>query len=131
MFPDLPFRSERTVIEPGGALLMFTDGVTEARDTDGIEFGEARLRQLLAQRDATAQAMLDRIYRTVGGHVEHAEPTHDLILLGIVRSAWSLAAGGRRPPPYRPKTSFCFSASRSSRPHISSHSRSTSRSARR
>ena len=85
MFPDLPFGSERTVIKPGGALLMFTDGVTEARDTDGIEFGEERLRQLLAQPDATAPEMLDRIYRTVRSHVEHAEPTDDLTLLGVVR----------------------------------------------
>jgi serine phosphatase RsbU (regulator of sigma subunit) len=87
MFPDLPFRSERTVIEPGGALLMFTDGVTEARDTEGVEFGEARLRELLAERDPTAEEMLDRIYRTVRSHVEHAEPTDDLTLLGVVRNA--------------------------------------------
>jgi sigma-B regulation protein RsbU (phosphoserine phosphatase) len=39
---------ERFVLEPGDSLLIFTDGVTEARRADGELLGDERLRALFA-----------------------------------------------------------------------------------
>jgi sigma-B regulation protein RsbU (phosphoserine phosphatase) len=44
MFCDSQFISSGVKLEPGETLLLFTDGVTEANDPDGAEFGTDRLR---------------------------------------------------------------------------------------
>ena len=52
---------------PGDRLVLFTDGVTEARNPDGEEFGEARLLELLAaNREAPAAEIQQAILRAVG-----------------------------------------------------------------
>lgn len=45
---DAGFRSERIVLAPGDRLLLYTDGVTEASDGNGEEFGAERLETLMA-----------------------------------------------------------------------------------
>lgn len=49
---DDSFRSERLVLAPGDRLLLYTDGVTEASDGDGEEFGPERLETLIGDSDA-------------------------------------------------------------------------------
>ena len=44
MFSDSSFVSSGVRLAPGETLLLFTDGVTEANDADGSEFGTERLR---------------------------------------------------------------------------------------
>jgi sigma-B regulation protein RsbU (phosphoserine phosphatase) len=43
MFCEGSYEAHRLSLEPGDALLLFTDGVTEARDAAGEEYGLARL----------------------------------------------------------------------------------------
>jgi sigma-B regulation protein RsbU (phosphoserine phosphatase) len=43
MFCEGTYEAHRLVLAPGEALLLFTDGVTEARDAAGEEYGLARL----------------------------------------------------------------------------------------
>ena len=45
MFSDSSFISSGVRLNPGETLLLFTDGVTEANDNDGTEFGTDRLRE--------------------------------------------------------------------------------------
>ncbi len=45
MFSDSSFISSGVRLNPGETLLLFTDGVTEANDNDGTEFGADRLRE--------------------------------------------------------------------------------------
>jgi sigma-B regulation protein RsbU (phosphoserine phosphatase) len=44
---DAGFRSERMVLQAGDRLLLYTDGVTEAADSAGEEFGPERLAELV------------------------------------------------------------------------------------
>jgi sigma-B regulation protein RsbU (phosphoserine phosphatase) len=54
-------------LAPGDRVLLFTDGVTEAHCTEGEEFGEARLLQLLDEnREASAQDLQKAILRAAG-----------------------------------------------------------------
>lgn len=41
--PDWNYRNNRLQLEPGDHLVLFTDGVTEAEDASGEEFGEERV----------------------------------------------------------------------------------------
>lgn len=54
---------ERTRLEHGGALLLYTDGVTEAR-TGSRFFGEGRVRRVL-RSGGSANAILERLLRLV------------------------------------------------------------------
>ena len=54
-------------LAPGDRVVLFTDGVTEARNADGEEFGEIRLLRLLEEsREAGAQDLQKEILRVVG-----------------------------------------------------------------
>lgn len=67
-FPDQTFRRESAVLGRGDILLVYTDGVSEAMDADGVQYTEERLARDLADLHArTVQeitlAMLDRVQK--------------------------------------------------------------------
>jgi serine phosphatase RsbU (regulator of sigma subunit) len=47
MFPRAKFTMHCTQLEPGDALVIFSDGVTEAQNTTRDLFGDSRLKDLL------------------------------------------------------------------------------------
>jgi serine phosphatase RsbU (regulator of sigma subunit) len=54
-------------IAAGDLLVMFTDGITEARNRHGEQFGEQRLASLVASAAGdTPQAVAERIVSAVG-----------------------------------------------------------------
>lgn len=56
------YRAERIQLAPGDILVMFSDGLTEARDPDGREFGTERLEPLVNRfGERNAEELRDRI----------------------------------------------------------------------
>jgi sigma-B regulation protein RsbU (phosphoserine phosphatase) len=73
------------VMEPGDLLVLFTDGITEATDARGQEFGEERLLVLLRSlRDRPAAAVVERVFQEVGEFSREADH-HDDRTLVVVR----------------------------------------------
>jgi sigma-B regulation protein RsbU (phosphoserine phosphatase) len=67
VFPHQAFSTGSAQLAPGDRVLFFTDGVTEAGDHAGEEFGEARLLNLLQEhRAAAALALQEKILTAVG-----------------------------------------------------------------
>ena len=59
--PDQEYEQERTVLEPGSTVVLYTDGVVEAR-RDSELYGEERLDRLLAEaRELPAQKLAAEI----------------------------------------------------------------------
>jgi phosphoserine phosphatase RsbU/P len=58
LFDPIKLTVRLAAIGPGDALLLYTDGVTEAVDAEGREFGEERLHDLLAQGERANAAQL-------------------------------------------------------------------------
>ena len=77
---DFPF-----TLECGDMLLLYTDGLTEALDSSGIEFGVQRLRDaLLANADEGATVTLQRLSQSVKDFAGN-QPQHDDITLIALR----------------------------------------------
>jgi sigma-B regulation protein RsbU (phosphoserine phosphatase) len=49
MFPEIAYEEATVELRPGDVLLIFTDGVPEAHNTEHEEFGDDRLQQLLRE----------------------------------------------------------------------------------
>lgn len=63
---DMAIRDRTIPFNPGDILALYTDGVTEAVNPDGIEFGNTRLAEVVStlhnrDSDALVQGILDRI----------------------------------------------------------------------
>lgn len=66
-FPDSPFTESTVELLAGDRLLLFTDGLTEAVDESGEQFGEERLIELLRRyRDLDAEELKDLLFNSVG-----------------------------------------------------------------
>jgi sigma-B regulation protein RsbU (phosphoserine phosphatase) len=66
LFEGLPYESGEQSFAPGDALLLFSDGISEAVDGFNQEYGEDRLDALWKQHGAGAgAAMLDLVYEDV------------------------------------------------------------------
>ncbi len=80
------FASVRLQLQPGDTLLLYTDGLTEARDRDGREYGEARLDELLSRAAGLSGADLLRACRDdLAAHLGGARPSDDLTLMAVQR----------------------------------------------
>jgi sigma-B regulation protein RsbU (phosphoserine phosphatase) len=55
LFPDVDYEQSDVVLCPGDVIVAFTDGIPEALNRDGEEFGDDRLKAL-ARDSAAAQA---------------------------------------------------------------------------
>ena len=87
IFPDRCYVQAEIDLRRGDCLVLFTDGVTEARNADGSEFGEDRLQELLSRlltRDHKPRAadLRDRIMEAVNEFSE-GEVYDDATLLVV------------------------------------------------
>jgi serine phosphatase RsbU (regulator of sigma subunit) len=67
--PSCPVAEE--TLEPGDWLVVYTDGITEARDPQGRWFGEERLVDLLARAVAAGSPPPETVRRLVQAVLEH------------------------------------------------------------
>lgn len=79
--------TQRTVrLEPGDFLILYTDGVTEANNTQGQQYGLNRLeRAILAAGSLSATAMATAVEEDLKSFTGPSEPSDDVTLLIIKR----------------------------------------------
>lgn len=84
LFEQTPFEEETTQLEPGDVVVAFSDGVTEAENEAGEEFGDARLLETLAaHRDATPRVLLDNVLAAVRGFCGRVLPFDDVTMVVV------------------------------------------------
>ncbi|HMD86228.1 MAG TPA: SpoIIE family protein phosphatase [Terriglobia bacterium] len=85
LFPHIEFTVDRAQLYPGDLIVTTSDGVTEARDTIGGLFGDARLLSLLeACSGQTADEVVRKILASIREYVGTAPQSDDLTVT-IVR----------------------------------------------
>ena len=85
IFPDTQYEQSEIAVRAGDRLLFYTDGITEARDPEGEEYGEDRLAAAaLAAGGSSAEAIKDAVLADVN-RFTHGKFEDDatLIVVGI------------------------------------------------
>ena len=82
LFPETDYEAGEVPLCPGDVLVAFTDGVPEALNMQGEEFGEARLETLLVEaRGCTAETISDRLTTAMHEWIAGAEQHDDLTFI--------------------------------------------------
>jgi serine phosphatase RsbU (regulator of sigma subunit) len=95
---ETSWKQKQVRIEPGDALVLYTDGITEATNPTGKAYGEDRLLEvLLAKAISPATRIRDAILEEVHRFVGNRPRQDDIALLVIKRKGDSSTAFSNRP----------------------------------
>ena len=84
VWPDMPYESDSVTLQKGDTVLLYTDGVTEAQDKSGEQFGLERMRELFrAQPPTGAKEATDRIFEAVHEFAGTAPQFDDITCLAL------------------------------------------------
>jgi sigma-B regulation protein RsbU (phosphoserine phosphatase) len=84
--PDSTYEQKTVVLAAGDFLLLYTDGVIEAFDLQGQEFGLARLEAVLREnRSRSAGEIIEAIGQAVSAFVGAAIPSDDITMVLVKR----------------------------------------------
>jgi sigma-B regulation protein RsbU (phosphoserine phosphatase) len=86
VFPNQTFAAGAVQLASGDRVILFTDGVTEACDATGEEFGEARLLRLLQEHRAAAASALQGTILAAAGEFSRGHWHDDATLLVLAVS---------------------------------------------
>jgi sigma-B regulation protein RsbU (phosphoserine phosphatase) len=85
MFPDTPFAVSRECVAAGEALLIYTDGLVDARDANGVALGEEAALRALEVPGHSAAHLLHRLTDLAAAHAVAGPPYDDITLLALRR----------------------------------------------
>jgi serine phosphatase RsbU (regulator of sigma subunit) len=85
IMPDVDYDIGQIQFEPGDVLLVFTDGVTDARNPQGELFTEKRLLPLVQDPVSSASELLDRIVSSLREHIATADQFDDITMMAVRR----------------------------------------------
>lgn len=87
MFPGARYESETVTLQDGDWVVMYTDGVSEAKNSEDEEFSEKRIEATiysrLAEQNVSAAAMIDAITNEVKRFTSGEMQSDDITLLAI------------------------------------------------
>lgn len=82
ILPNIPYAGGTTVLNKGDLLVMYSDGVSEAPNAQGEEFGEEAVGQIAAAcRDRSANEVLMEIARQLRVFLGDLAPTDDVTMV--------------------------------------------------
>ncbi len=83
MFEGATFEEATVQLEPGDRVVLFTDGVSEAVNAAGQEFGEDRIRDLVRELpgDLSAREVTSRILEALHRFLDGVEPQDDVTVM--------------------------------------------------
>jgi serine phosphatase RsbU (regulator of sigma subunit) len=80
------YRVETLVFEPGDRLVMYSDGIPDARDARDEMFGREQFRKLLESPSAAPRETFNKVLAAVEAHLEGADQFDDITLMIVSKS---------------------------------------------
>lgn len=88
MFSDEEFSVEELCLDPGHSLVLYSDGVSEASDISGAEYGSDRLRKLIGgERIKTSSALIAACRNDLDSFRGSSPKADDVTILVLSRAA--------------------------------------------
>jgi sigma-B regulation protein RsbU (phosphoserine phosphatase) len=85
--PGLPFGETGIVVQPGDCLVLYSDGVPDAQNEAGEDFGEERLADILrGSAHEPAEVIVGRVFDAIDRFAGAAEQFDDITLMILRRS---------------------------------------------
>jgi serine phosphatase RsbU (regulator of sigma subunit) len=83
--PEHHYEEASARLEAGDSLLLYTDGITDARNLDGEDYGEERLQKLAScmSRDYSAEQIIRAVAEDVSRFTGGAEQADDITLMAL------------------------------------------------
>lgn len=83
-FENVPMTEYEIQLTPGDRLFVYTDGIPEAMNTEGKQYGGERLTACLYQlKNGTQEQILDGMLRSIRSFAGETEQFDDITMLGI------------------------------------------------
>jgi sigma-B regulation protein RsbU (phosphoserine phosphatase) len=79
--PNFQFGQNSIHLASGDAIIFITDGVTEAKNKNGDEYGKSRLLEVLSQSNKSAQEFVDTLVNDIQDFSKGTEQHDDLTIV--------------------------------------------------
>ena len=88
LMPDLTYLENTVTLAPGDTVVLYTDGVTEAMDSEDNEFGDERLLAIFGGKPPTGgRSANDAVFAAVSEFAGETPQSDDITCLALHRSA--------------------------------------------
>ena len=88
VMPELKYREDNVTLAPGDTLILYTDGVSEAMNAEGEEFGVERLTELFSGRPpSTAKEANEAVLKAVAEFAGDTPQSDDVTCLVLRRAS--------------------------------------------
>lgn len=84
LFPSAPFSQQETVLNAGDKLVVYSDGVTEAENAVGAQFGEETLEELVKQHASSSAPQLHQAIIEAVSNFTAGAPQNDDVTLVVL-----------------------------------------------
>ena len=84
VFDNIKYNTHKVHFPKNSALLLYTDGITEAQNTKKEFFGEQRLMDTMNEFSSTAKNNIDNLKNTIKSFCDGAQQYDDMTMLNII-----------------------------------------------
>jgi phosphoserine phosphatase RsbU/P len=82
--PELEAGEARVQLQPGDMLVMVSDGILEARDARGVEYGLPRLSRRIRTARGSADDVIKQILADIDSHASDQGQSDDMTILAMI-----------------------------------------------
>lgn len=90
LFEDFNYGESSLMLEPGDKIFLYTDGVSEAENSDNLLFGDQTIVDIINMNlNASPRELIGKMEESIAAHVKDFSQSDDITMMTIVYNGWS------------------------------------------